>query len=474
MKKSGLLFLTMLFAGIALRIVAMNQLNWFLGFTLHVDEITYSQGDTPPFERPPGTYLLASLSDDPRKLRTLFSAISLVPAAAFYIFRKKNIGNSVIAGVLALEPTLAFSGLQVLPSAPAAAFLALSLCSEKPVLRGWLTGCAALFRGELLIILPVSLFFVRPAGNWLKSSAGFASAVLPLMFLNFLSGGPFATGENGPLNLWLGTSWDLLSTPPGIEYEELVGGNEFTEKACEAIKASPGKWILMGFTKTAAFLSVPGPGRNLETPELLKSTIFVFLLPITGFLIALALTGWKQDYSSALLLSGILAAFIFFPSVRHRAVYLPAVVLMASRLRWKQAVPALAAVVFFSFFIRYPGGVRPGLTELQHSQNLLEQGSFTAAMEYIELAEERGYEGADLHNIRGACIASSGGEFRGAAREFSRALELAPGSPTAWKNIAVLLWNNGYREEALYAAEKAVSLNSALRTQLGPILQSLN
>jgi len=95
-------------------------------------------------------------------------------------------------------------------------------------------------------------------------------------------------------------------------------------------------------------------------------------------------------------------------------------------------------------------------------------------MEYIELAEERGYEGADLHNIRGACIASSGGEFRGAAREFSRALELAPGSPTAWKNIAVLLWNNGYREEALYAAEKAVSLNSALRTQLGPILQSLN
>lgn len=474
MKKSGLLFLAMLFAGIALRVIAMNQLNWFLGSTLHVDEITYSQGDTPPFERSPGTYLLASFSDDPRELRVLFSAISLIPAAAFYFFRKKSTRNSLIAGVLAIEPTLAFSGLQVLPSAPAAAFLALSLCSEKPLLRGWLTGCAALFRGELLILLPVSVFFVRPTGNWLKSSAGFIAAVLPLMFLNLLSGGPFATGENGPLNLWLGTSWELLSTPPGIEYEELVGGDDFTEQAFEAIMSSPGRWILMGFTKTAAFLSIPGPGRNIETPELLRSTIFVFLLPLTGSLAALALVGWKRDYPSALFFSGILAAFVFFPSVRHRAVYLPAMVLMASGLRWKPAIPALAAVVIFSFFMEYPGGVRPGLTELQHSQDLLEQGRYTAAMEYTERAEERGYEGADLHNIRGACIASSGGEFIDAAQEFSRALELAPESPTAWKNMAALLWNNGYREEALFAADKAVSLNSALRTQLNPILQSRN
>ncbi len=474
MKKSGLLFLAMLLAGIVLRVIAMNQLNWFLGSALHVDEITYSQGDTPPFERPPGTYLPASISDDTMKLRTLFSAISLVPAAAFYIFRKKNTRNSVIAGVLALEPTLAFSGLQVLPSAPAAAFIALSLCSEKPILRGWLAGCAALFRGELLILLPVSLFFIRPFRNWLRSSAGFTAAVLPLMFLNLLSGGPFAAGENGPLNLWLGTSWELLSTPPGIEYEELVGGDDFKEQALEAILSSPGKWMVMGLTKAAAFLSVPGPGRNLETPVLIRGSILVFMLPATAVLLALALAGWKRDHASALFMSGILAAFVFFPSVRHRAVYMPALVLMASRLRWKPAIPAMAAVAFFSFFLRYPGGVRPGLTQVQQSQNLLEQGLYTEAMEYLEEAEARGYEGADLHNIKGACIASSGGEFRDAAEEFSRALELAPESPTAWKNMAAFLWNNGYREGALYAAEKAVSLNSALRTQLSPILQSRN
>lgn len=474
MKKNCLIFVVMLSAGVFLRIAALRQLDWFFGQTLHVDEITYTSGGSPPFERPPGTYLTASLSDDPDKLRTLFSAFSLVPALAFYVFRKKSLKNSVIAGVLALEPTLAFSGLQVLPSAPAAALLALSLCSEKPLLKGWLAGCAALFRGELLILLPVSLLFVKPLKNWLKLSSGFAAAVLPLMALNLLSGGAFATGDNGPLNLWLGTSWELLSTPPGIEYEQLVGREGFAGMALNTIVSSPVKWGIMGLRKTAAFLSVPGPGRNIETPVLLGNTVLVFLLPLTGAVIALTLAGWKKNYTSALFLTGITASFLFFPSVRHRAVYIPAMVLMASGLKWKPAVPALAAVVFFSFFLEYPGGVRPGLTQVQQAQNLLEKGQFTQAMDWLARAEERGFEGADLHNIRGACIASSGGDFTEAAREFSRVLEMVPESPSAWKNMAALFWNYGYREEALSAAEKAVSLNPALGAELGPILQSRN
>jgi tetratricopeptide (TPR) repeat protein len=95
-------------------------------------------------------------------------------------------------------------------------------------------------------------------------------------------------------------------------------------------------------------------------------------------------------------------------------------------------------------------------------------------MDWLARAEERGFEGADLHNIRGACIASSGGDFTEAAREFSRVLEMVPESPSAWKNMAALFWNYGYREEALSAAEKAVSLNPALGAELGPILQSRN
>lgn len=471
MKKYALVFLLLLGTGVVLRCTAMNQLNWFFKDTLHVDEITYSHGDSPPFERPPGTYLLASISDNVDTMRAFFSLISLIPSLAFYFFREKSIRNSLAAGVLAVEPTLAFSGLQLLPSAPAAAFLSLALCAgNRSFLKGWLLGCAVIFRGELLLLIPVTFFFVRPFKNWVSLAGGTAAAVLPLMVLNLIAGGPFAPAENGPLNLWLGSSWELLETPPGMEYEQLVQGDSFTGKAFEAIFASPLRWGGMGLQKAAAFLSVPGPGRNIEAPVLLGTTVLRFLLPLTGAVIAFAVAGWRRNLASALFFTGILSAFLFFPSMRHRAVYIPALVLSASALRWKPALPAAAAVILFSLILKYPAGVRPGLTQVQVAQDLLEKGDFSGASAQLDRAEERGYYGADIHSIRGACIASSGGDFMSAAEEFSMALQIAPESPSAWKNMAALLWNYGYREEAFYAAEKAVSFNPALREELGPIL----
>ena len=471
MKRSLALFLVLLAGGIVLRTAAMRDLSWFMGSDLHVDEITYAAGDAPPWERPPGTYLAASVSDDVPTLRTVFSIISLIPALALFIFSGKTPANALWAGLLAVEPTLAFSGLQVLPSAPAAAFLALALCAmSRPALSGWLTGAAALFRGELLLLLPLSFPFIRPLKKWTLFACGLAAAVLPVMTVNALSGGPFATAENGPINLWLGTSWELLATPPGLEYEELAGGSDYAGRALDAIASSPLRWVAMGAGKTAAFLSVPGPGRNIETPVLLGETPLAWFLPVTAAALALALAGWKRDLPSAFLATGIAAAFIFFPSVRHRAVYMPAAFFMARTLRWKAAIPAAAGIAALSLLVPYPAGVRPGLTELQHGENLLVRGEYDEAMEYLSRAEARGYEGADIHSVRGACIASSGGDFQAAAREFSRALEMAPESPTAWRNMAALLWNRGMAEEARYAAEKAVSLNPALRAELAPIL----
>lgn len=474
MRKHTLVFILFLLGGTALRGVALKQLDWFFGNTLHVDEITYSQGDSPPFERPPGMYLLASLSREPDRLRMVFSLISLIPAIAFFLLRERGMKNSILAGVLAIEPTLAFSGLQVLPSAPAAALISIAICRpfRKDALAGWIMGMAALFRGELLLFLPLSLPLLRSFRKWVPVAAGFTGAVLPLMVLNLCSGGTFSIGENGPLNLWLGTSRELLGTPPGLEYEELVRGDDFTGRALEAIGDSPVEWLGIGLVKSAAFLSVPGPGRNIEAPELLGSSILALLLPVTGILLALGIGGSGRNVETALFLTGLFAAFIFFPSIRHRAVYIPALFLMASSLRWRRAVPAGAAVLALSLLLKYPGGVRPGLTEIQLAQNHLEAGRYDSALGCLERGWARGYRGADYHSIRGASIASSGGEFADAAVEFSRALEIAPESPSAWKNIAALLWNYGYREDALIAAERAVSLNPMLRRELEPILST--
>jgi len=472
MKKEYLIFLAFFVAGIVLRIISLSELQWFFGSNLHVDEITYVAGDSPPFERPPGTYLLASIPVKTSVLRLLFSSISLIPALAFFLFWKKSLRNVIFAGVLAIEPTLAFTGLQILPAAPAAAFLALALTAgrKRPVLLGWLVGCAALFRGELLLFLPVSAFFIRPYRKYFQTTAGALIAVLPVIAVNLVSGGPLSVAENGPLNLWLGSSWELLETPPGIEFEEYMGDNSFADNALEAIVNDIPGWIGMGFEKTAAYISIPGPGRNIEAPDLLRSTILKYLLPLTFLSIAFGLSGFKRDAVTALVVTGLAAAFLFFPSIRHRAVFLPVLVLSASNLRWKLAVPLALIIVMISLFFHYPAEVRSGLTEVQTAQNFLQNGDFDKALESLKRAENEGYEGADIHSVRGACIASSGGDFHQALSEFGLALELAPGSPSAWKNMAALLWNYGYRDDAFAAAVKAVSLDPDLREELRPIL----
>ena len=467
-----LIFSAFFIFGITVRLISLSDLEWFFGSNLHVDEITYAGGDSPPFERPPATFLLAGLPMKTTALRLLFSAISLVPALAVFFFTRKNMKNAIFAGVLAIEPTLAFSGLQILPAAPAAAFLALALTAgrERPVLLGWFIGCAALFRGEVLLFLPISIFFIRPIRKYLTTSAGILIAVLPVLLINLVSGGPFALGENGPLNLWLGSSWELLEVPPGIEFEQLMGDNSFTDNALHAIKEDFAGWLGRGMVKTAAFLSIPGPGRNIEASELLNSTILKYLLPLTFLIIAIGISGFGRNSSTAVIVTGLVAAFLFFPSIRHRSVFLPAMVISASHFRWKIAVPVAVVVVIFSLALDYPAEVRRGLTQVQLAQNQLESGDIESALISLKLAEEKGFEGADMHSIRGACIASSGGDFSEAAREFGLALEMAPESPTAWKNMAALLWNYGYRDDAIYAAEKAVSLNPALRAELSLIL----
>ena len=85
-------------------------------------------------------------------------------------------------------------------------------------------------------------------------------------------------------------------------------------------------------------------------------------------------------------------------------------------------------------------------------------------------AEERGYYGADLFNLRGVLVSLSGNPEQGAV-EFEKALEIASGSPTLWKNYAVSLWANARYEDSNEAARRAVFLNPLLREQLRPILE---
>jgi hypothetical protein len=475
MKKESVIFISLLVVGIVLRFTAISQLDWFFGLGLHVDEITYVEGDSPPFERPPGTYLIAGLTESTGVLRVIFSTLSLVPAIALFFFRKRSTVNALLAGAMAVEPTLAFSGLQVLPAAPAAALLTIALVSGKknPLLTGWFIGCAALFRGEVLLFVPVSMFFLRPFKKYLITAGGILAAVIPVSALNFASGGQFAPGGNGPLNMWIGSSWKLLETPPGLEFEQLMGDTSFEDNVVEALTGDFPGWAERGFQKAAAFFQIPGPGRNIEAPRLILLTVLTLFLPVTLLFLAFGISGFRKNTATALMLTGILAAFVFFPSVRHRSIFLPAFAFSVPYFRKKTALVSALFTITVSLFYNYPGSVRPGLTEVLIAEKHLGNGSFELAFENLRKAEEEGYAGADIHSVKGACIASSGGEFHDAMAEFALALEIAPESPTAWKNIAAVLWNYGYREDAVEAAEKAVSLNPALRNELSLIFSSV-
>jgi Flp pilus assembly protein TadD len=73
-----------------------------------------------------------------------------------------------------------------------------------------------------------------------------------------------------------------------------------------------------------------------------------------------------------------------------------------------------------------------------------------------------------MNNLGGIALAMLG---RGdeAMREFGLARTGAPGSPTVWKNTAVLLWGLGRREEAMEAAGRAVRLDPRLADLLAPL-----
>ncbi len=431
-----------------------------------VDEMEYLETPGMPFERPPGTYLPASFPWP----RILFGAISLAPAVLLLAVPPRNRATGALALLAAVEPTLALSGVQILPEAPAAALASLSVVTAargRYRSAGYAAGLAALFRGEMLLLLPLFLM-IRRKGRVMALFA--VLPVLPLAAANLVSGGPPSVASNGGLNLWIGSEWNLLGTPPGVEFEQLMNlssGGAFTDRALSVVGSDPGGWVFRGLLKASAFFTLPGPGRNLDPGDALGGLLP--LLAVTGIFLAGA-AGFRRDVPSAFMAAGVISAFLFFPSVRYRAVFLPAFALAAASTPWKRLIPGAAAVAALSLFLPYPGHVRPGLNTLLSAENRLRESDPRGCMVLLEQARREGFTGADIHNIRASAMAVAGMDFREVLLEFGLALEAAPESPTVWRNMAAFLWNYGRTGPAREAAAEAVRLNPSIRGELSGIL----
>jgi hypothetical protein len=502
-RKAPVLALTIL-AAIVLRIFVFFSLDGNLPLEgLYVDENTYVgspfvrgiQG----FSRPPGMFValfLTGSGDSVIPSRIAMSLISLLPALALYLALGRNGGRqALIAAGLAFSPFLVLFGFQLVPAVPAAVLLSFALLAAqrgRTALAGVLAGAAALFRAELalvpLILLAVS--FRHHLKRWLVFTSMFACSAVPVILVNAISGAGPVISANGGENLLIGSGWDMIATPPGVEFEELVstgngagtGDAILFREALKRIGEDPAGWTGRGAVKALAFFSLPGPGRNMETGWLLGRTRLVFLLPLTLLAMSMgltaALTGRKEFWqllAVSVIAAGLISSFIFFPSARFRTAVIPAFWFLAAGaarlpgvLR-RSLIPA-AAIILVSVILRYPGMERRGLTSLLVAEHHLGRGDLNSCLEHLESAEARGYRGADVHNVRGACLSLSGFMEEGLG-EFGEALVIAPRSPTLWKNYAVSLWSNRMYRESLDAARRAIYLNPLLRAELSPILE---
>jgi hypothetical protein len=492
-------------AALCIRIWVFSSLDSLLPIEgLYVDEVTYSMSPFIPglegFSRPPGMFVISELLSFIHNVTTsriIFSLLSLLPALALYLAFRKRGGTWVYlctAGLF-LSPFMILFGFQLLPAVPAAVLIAFSLLSlkkGKTAIAGFLSGIAILFRAELVLV-PLFLLvfsFRYNLRKWLMFTGFAAIAVLPVLILNISSGAGPVIASNGGENLWLGTDWELITTPPGVEFEELVstgtsrsdGDTVFLERAFNSIGNSPLDWLAMGGRKLLGFFTLPGPGRNFETGWLLHKTWLIILLPLTLLAMSTGIAGvlsrkksfWHST-AAAVICSGIVSAFLFFPSARFRLVTLPAFwfLTVSARPDWKTmstAIVPAVLIVLISLLITYPGMERSGLTSILAAEYLLDSGALNESAEYLMDAEERGYYGADLFNLRGVLVSLSGNPQEGAV-EFEKAIEIAPESPTLWKNYAVSLWTNARYEDSIEAALRAVNLNPLLREQLQPILE---
>lgn len=499
------ILIAIILCAIGIRIWAFYSIDSYLPVEgLYVDEVTYSISPFIPgvegFSRPPGMFMftkLLHLLDSIIYSRIIISLLSLLPALALYLAYGKRGGTWVylcIAGLI-ISPFMILFGFQLLPAVPAAVLIAFSLLAlknEKTILAGFLTGIAILFRAELVLVpfILLALSFRFHLRKWLTFTGFAALAVLPIIFFNLFAGAGPVIASNGGENLWIGTDWELITTPPGVEFEELVstrtsrsgGDTVFFERAFNSITSSPFEWISMGGRKLLGFFTLPGPGRNFETGWLLQKTWLIMLLPLTLLAMSTGIAAvFRRDRSflhcaaAAFICSGIASAFIFFPSARFRSVILPAFWFLSASVlpEWKtmrRAIIPAVSVVIISLLVTYPGMERSGLTSMLAAEYLIDSGRLSESAEYLTDAEERGYFGADLFNLLGVHLSLSGNPAEG-LMEFDIALGIAPQSPTLWKNYSVSLWANARYEDSIEAARRAVDLNPLLREQLRPILE---
>jgi len=375
-------------------------------------------------------------------------------------------------------------------------------------LAGLLFGAAALTRPNILLALPFIAagvaFAFRVGGKRLPAlgavgAMGVALAIAPAASHNWRAEGAFIlVAANGGVNFFLGNergATGLTPVPPGLLWEQTMirplRAGQFSlsgqdrwwyARAAEEIRAAPGRWLGLLWTKTALFLNAAESSNN---KALAHFTAVSF--PVRhyrwwfGVLVCLALAGLvTRPAGLAFCCASASAGFgfsviLFFVSERYRLPIVPLLapaaaagvgeLLHAIRLRDGFRIAGLAALCAAAGLGVFPDWFDVGHEKIdanfQMGQIYLMRNEAQLALDSLTQARVANPQNPDVLNSLGAARVRSG-DLDGAETAYRQALELGDFGEI-WFNLGVVAERRG-TGHATAAAEcyrRAIAINPA-------------
>lgn len=389
------------------------------------------------------------------------AALALWPSAVFHdgLVQKSSLELFLVCALLAALAAAWPQGRRRWWLATGALLGLLALARENALVLAPVLAAAALLRGgarpALLLVLGLVLALAPAAvrnrvagGEWHVTTAQFGPNL-------FIGNHPGATGMYRPLVYGRGDARheraDAVRLAERAEGRALTPGevsSYWTGRAAAFAAAEPGRWLALTARKALLLVNRVEVGDAEDQYTYADSSRLLALTsPVLhfGLLVPLAaaglLLGWRRPATR--LLAALLAAYAAtvvgtYVMARYRHPLLPLLLLLAASAAVEVVRPAREgkwAVV----------GAAAAVAAL---------AAVAANWPLVAVAEVRS---ATLYNL-GRVLQDDPRSLAEAARFYLRAIELEPAHALAYGNLAVVLEQQGRRDEALAAVARAIEL----------------
>ena len=386
------------------------------------------------------------------------------------------------------------------------------------LLTGLILGIAALFRGNILLLVFPAIYWIYSEKKDLNLKTiipsrilffclGLLLAILPVTLNNFIAGKEFVLlSTNYGINFYIGNNEnatgiykipddiDLSMQPDGEKYAEKITGRNLTpsevsgfwfSKGVDYIFTSPGEASLNLVKKFFLFLDEQENPQSfsMDSDFYAQNYSFLLKLPFPGFyfVFLFSIAGIILSYNKGretrllllFLLFYILSIIIFFVVGRFRLGIMPLLIIFASygivsvfdliknkdfkKLLIPVTVTIILLIINIGFVPSYSFSNYDAYINLGNSS--FESKNYDEALTYFNKSLEL-KEDAGTYVLIGNTL-SVKKDVRGAFEAYKKAIELNSGNPLAHFNLGTLFVQTGDYNRALEAFSTTIKNDSS-------------